>query len=108
LKRKHLSACDPVVKKISLTGCEALECADSIPDCLAGAHCCIIITEWEQFKALTADDFIEHMAQPIVVDARRIFDPQEFRDRLMYIGVGVGSDDGSKRFAGWTATASSR
>jgi len=99
LKRKCTSARDPVVKKTSFTGCEALECADSIPDCLAGAHCCIIITEWEQFKALTADDFIEHVAQPIVVDARRIFYPQEFRDRLLYIGVGLSSNPGSAGFA---------
>ena len=42
--------------------------------------------------AITPDDFIEHMAQPVVVDARRIFDPQRFRDRLRYSAVGLGDD----------------
>ena len=88
-----VSAYDPVVKRIALPGFEAIECADSVTACLAGAHCCVVVTGWEQFKALTADDFIKHMAQPVVVDARRIFDPQQFRDRLRYIAVGLSDDD---------------
>ena len=57
---------------------------------LQGAHCGVVVTEWEEFKALRPDDFIKHMAEPIVVDARRIFDPQEFRQRLRYVAVGLG------------------
>jgi UDPglucose 6-dehydrogenase len=86
----RVSAFDPVVKKISLPEFDALECAGSIPACLTGAHCCVVVTEWEQFKALTPDDFINHMTQPAVVDARRIFDPRQFRDRLMFSAVGLG------------------
>ena len=86
----HVSAFDPVVKKISLPEFDALECAGSIPACLTGAHCCVVVTEWEQFKELTPDDFINHMTQPAVVDARRIFDPRQFRDRLMFMAVGLG------------------
>jgi UDPglucose 6-dehydrogenase len=89
----HVSAFDPVVKKISLPGFEALECAGSIPACLSGAHCCVIITEWEEFKALTSDDFIEYMAQPVVVDARRIFDPRQFRHMLEFSAVGLGGGE---------------
>jgi len=89
----YVSAFDPVVKKISLPGFEALECADSIPACLSGAHCCVVITEWEEFKALTPDDFIKYMAQPVVVDARRIFDPRQFRHRLEFSAVGLGGGE---------------
>ncbi|MEI7827145.1 MAG: nucleotide sugar dehydrogenase, partial [Euryarchaeota archaeon] len=88
----RVSAFDPVVKEIKLTGFEALECAGSVQACLARAHCCVVVTEWEQFKALTPDDFIEHMAQPVVVDARRIFDPRQFRDSLRYYAVGLSGD----------------
>ncbi len=42
------------------------------PGCLSGAYCCVVVTEWERFKALTPHNFIEHMAQPVVIDARRI------------------------------------
>ena len=88
----YVSAYDPVVKKITVPGLEALECANSITTCLAGAHCCVIVTEWEQFKALKPKDFVKHMAEPMLVDARRIYDPQEFRDKLMFSAVGLSDD----------------
>ena len=87
----RVCAYDPVVKAITLRGFEALEHADSISTCLAGAHCCVIVTEWEQFKALTSNDFIAQMAQPAVIDARRIFDPLLFRDKLTFNAVGLGN-----------------
>ena len=89
----RVCAFDPVVKVITREGFEALEHADSISTCLAGAHCCVVVTEWEQFKALTPDDFITQMAEPAVIDARRIFDPPQFRDRLPFTAIGLG--DGS-------------
>ena len=30
------------------------------------------------------------MATPVVIDARRIFDPHEFGNRLTFLAVGVG------------------
>ena len=53
---------------------------------------CVIVTEWEQFKALTPADFVKNMAEPILVDARRIYDPQQFRDKLTFSAVGLSDD----------------
>jgi nucleotide sugar dehydrogenase len=88
----HVSAFDPVVKRISLPGFEGLEYPPSISECLAGAQCCIVLTEWEQFKRLTPDDFIQSMTTPAVIDARRIFDLHEFGSRLTFLAIGVGRD----------------
>jgi nucleotide sugar dehydrogenase len=88
----HVSAFDPVVKQVSLPGFERLDYPLSISECLAGAHCCVVLTEWEQFKRLTPDDFIQSMATPAVIDARRIFDPHEFGNRLTFLAVGLGRD----------------
>jgi nucleotide sugar dehydrogenase len=88
----HVSAFDPVVKRVKQSGFEGLEYPPSISACLAGAHCCIILTEWDHFKRLTPDDFIQSMATPVVIDARRIFDPHEFGSRLTFLAVGVGRD----------------
>jgi len=88
----RVSAFDPAVKQVSQPGFEGLDYPSSISECLAGAHCCIILTEWEQFKRLTPDDFIQSMATPAVIDARRIFDPHEFGNRLTFLAVGVGRD----------------
>jgi nucleotide sugar dehydrogenase len=88
----RVSAFDPVVKQVSLPGFKGLACLPSISECLAGAHCCVVLTEWEQFKQLTPDDFIQSMATPAVIDARRIFDPHEFGNRLTFFAVGRGRD----------------
>jgi UDPglucose 6-dehydrogenase len=88
----HVSAFDPVVKRVSQPGFEGLCYPPSISECLAGAHCCVVLTEWKQFKELTPDDFIQSMATPAVIDARRIFDPHEFSNRLTFFAVGVGRD----------------
>ncbi|MGD0170805.1 MAG: hypothetical protein ABSB81_01570 [Halobacteriota archaeon] len=36
------------------------------------------------------DEFIRLMARRAVLDARRVFDPQQFRDRLTFIAIGLG------------------
>ena len=41
----YVNAYDQVVKKITVPGLEALECASSITTCLAGAHCCVLVTK---------------------------------------------------------------
>jgi UDPglucose 6-dehydrogenase len=81
-----------MVKQVSQPGFERLGYPSSISECLAGAHCCIVLTEWEQFKQLTPDDLIQSMATQAVIDARRIFDPHELRSRLAFLAVGVGRD----------------
>ncbi|MGA3199106.1 MAG: UDP-glucose/GDP-mannose dehydrogenase family protein [Halobacteriota archaeon] len=87
----HVSAFDPVVKRVHLPGFDTVEYPLSLTDCLTGAHCCIVMTEWEQFKGLTPEDFISQMTAPVVIDARRIYDPQQFRNKLTFIAIGLHS-----------------
>jgi UDPglucose 6-dehydrogenase len=86
----NVIAFDPVVRQIAFPGFEGLRCADSIPACLEGTHCAVIVTEWEQFKTLTPVDFIKYMATPTVIDARRIYDPQLFSHKLAFTAIGLG------------------
>jgi UDPglucose 6-dehydrogenase len=58
---------------------------------LEQADCCILVTEWTEFKNLKPKTFLEKMRQPILIDGRRIYDPTEFRKggvRLRAIGLG--------------------
>ena len=64
--------------------------ADSTRSCLDGAHVALIVTEWEEFKKLTPTDFNELMRKPILVDARRIYDPVAYSLGLTYSAVGLG------------------
>jgi UDPglucose 6-dehydrogenase len=53
---------------------------DYAPDaysCLAGADALVIVTEWEQFRALDLPRVRQLLRQPIVVDLRNIYRPEE-------------------------------
>jgi len=65
--------------------------ARSAYDCVEGAECCIVVTEWDEFRTIPPSAFVERMAQPIVIDGRRIYEPDEFMHagvRLWAIGLG--------------------
>ena len=70
---------------------DRIEYASSAADCLTNADCCLIVTEWEDFKALSPGLFRARMRQPIVIDGRRIFDVGRFENtgvKLISIGLG--------------------
>jgi UDPglucose 6-dehydrogenase len=58
-------------------------------DCLSNADCCIILTEWDEYRSMKADDFVRYMKKPCIVDARRIFDPQDFGHPINYFAIGL-------------------
>jgi len=64
--------------------------APSSIDCLKGTDCCIIVTEWDEFKNLKPEDFLENMRAPSLVDGRCIYDPAEYSRRLKYAAIGIG------------------
>jgi UDPglucose 6-dehydrogenase len=58
-------------------------------DCAAGAHALVIVTEWEQFRALDLRRLKEIMAAPVLVDLRNIYRPEEAeRYGFLYRGIG--------------------
>lgn len=60
--------------------------------CAADADALIIVTEWEQFRALDIDRLQDIMACPVIVDLRNIYPPDEMeRHGILHIGVGRGS-----------------
>ena len=64
--------------------------ATSAIHCLKDADCCILVTEWDEFKALKPEDFIENMKQPVLVDGRRIYDPDGFSRKMKFAALGLG------------------
>jgi nucleotide sugar dehydrogenase len=83
-------ACDPLalVKTREMLGSK-IAFADSARSCLQNAHAALIVTEWEEFKELCPADFRKRMRKPIVVDARRIYDPAAYRLDTTYVAVGL-------------------
>jgi UDPglucose 6-dehydrogenase len=57
--------------------------------CAEGAHAVVIVTEWEQFRALDLDRLKAVMAAPVVIDLRNIYRPEEMVGRgFIYESVG--------------------
>ncbi len=50
---------------------EQIEYSENIQACLESSDCCIIATEWNEFRNLISNDF-EKMNRPIVIDGRNI------------------------------------
>ena len=82
----------PNTKKQLLDQIDYAENAHSV---LKGADCAIIMTEWDQIRKLKAKDFQTYMKIPNIVDARRIYSPEEFSG-LNYVSIGLGPSTGTK------------
>ncbi|MBY0380656.1 MAG: UDP-glucose/GDP-mannose dehydrogenase family protein [Xanthobacteraceae bacterium] len=62
---------------------------DSAYECARASHALVIVTEWEQFRALDLRTLSATMATPIIVDLRNIYSPDEVADNgFLYCGVG--------------------
>jgi len=77
----------PNIKKVFK---EKIKYASSPTKCLKNADCAILVTEWKEFKKLKPEDFTQNMREPILIDGRRIYDPEEFSKKLRYIAIGLG------------------
>ena len=73
---------------------ELTYCEDEY-ECAKGADALVIVTEWEQFRALDLDRLKEVMAEkPAIVDLRNIYLPEEMRQRgFVYESVGRPKDN---------------
>lgn len=66
--------------------------AESAYDCAQGADALVIVTEWEQFRALDLARLRRMMHQPIMVDLRNVYRQDEAeRHGFTYVGIGKGS-----------------
>jgi UDPglucose 6-dehydrogenase len=59
--------------------------------CVAGADAMVILTEWDQFRALDLDRVKSTMKTPVVIDLRNIYRPADMAAKgFRYFGVGRG------------------
>jgi UDPglucose 6-dehydrogenase len=75
---------------------ETVVYAGSAEECLRGADCAIVVTEWDEFRKLRPEDFSRLMRTPVVVDGRRIYDPKEYSQKLKYAAIGLGPFETSR------------
>lgn len=66
-----------------------MKMANSVKEALDGADGCMIQNDWDEFKELESED-LTGMKRKLVVDGRRILDPEELGEEIEYVGVGLG------------------
>jgi len=80
---------DPVGMEQAKKVFENVTFCDNAYRCAKGCHALVIVTEWEQFRALDLKELSMIMACPVIVDLRNIYSPEEVRrNGFLYCGVG--------------------
>ena len=80
---------DPIGMEQAKSYIDKVTFCDDAYDCAQGASALVIVTEWEQFRALDFGRLKETMAQPVLVDLRNIYSADEVaRHGFVYESVG--------------------
>jgi UDPglucose 6-dehydrogenase len=80
---------DPVGMPQAMKVLENVAFCEDAYDCATGAHALVIVTEWEQFRALDLEEMASIMASSVIVDLRNIYSSEEVtRNGFHYCGIG--------------------
>jgi UDPglucose 6-dehydrogenase len=86
-----VSAFDPVARHQAEKVLGAIEFADDAYRAAADADALVMVTEWDEFRALDLDKIAASMRGKILVDLRNVYDREEAEEAgLTYHGVGRG------------------
>ncbi|HMJ07898.1 MAG TPA: UDP-glucose/GDP-mannose dehydrogenase family protein [Pyrinomonadaceae bacterium] len=84
-----VKAYDPVAMDEARHFIQGIEYATDEYDAIDGADALLIVTEWNQFRALDMDKVKSLLKQPKVIDLRNIYEPADMRALgFEYVGVG--------------------
>jgi UDPglucose 6-dehydrogenase len=62
---------------------------DSVIDAVTGADAAVIVTEWDELRALASEEVRQAMRRPVIVDGRNLLDPEQARAAgFTYEGIG--------------------
>ncbi len=68
---------------------KAVRYASSAQECLSGVDGAVVVTEWNEFRALTPQLFAEQMGGKVLVDLRNVYDPAQMAAAgLTYQSIG--------------------
>ncbi len=61
---------------------------DKIEDCLYSSDCCVVMTDWDEYKELEQSSF-KNMKKITIIDARRILNKEKFNRDVKFIAIGT-------------------
>jgi UDPglucose 6-dehydrogenase len=84
-----VKAFDPVAMDEAKHYLNGIEYAEDEYDAIDGADVLVIVTEWNQFRALDMDRVKKLLKSPKIADLRNVYEPRDMRELgFEYIGVG--------------------
>jgi UDPglucose 6-dehydrogenase len=87
----RIKAFDPEGMKEAAKTLQDVHFAPNPYECVAGADAAVIVTEWDQFRALDLTRVKAAMQQPVMVDLRNVYRPAEMQAKgFRYSSVGRG------------------
>jgi UDPglucose 6-dehydrogenase len=87
----EVAAFDPVAREQAEKVLQGVEFAPNAYSAADGADALVIVTEWDEFRALDLDKIAASMRGKTLVDLRNVYDPEEAQEAgLAYYGVGRG------------------
>jgi UDPglucose 6-dehydrogenase len=87
----QVSAFDPVARHQAEQVLDGIAFADDAYAAAKDADALVIVTEWDEFRALDLDKIAEAMSGKTLVDLRNVYDRQDAEEAgLVYQGVGRG------------------
>jgi UDPglucose 6-dehydrogenase len=86
-----VSAYDPVASRQAAQVLPDIEYAANAYSAAADADALVIVTEWDEFRALDLDELAKSMRGKVLVDLRNVYDREEAEESgLIHFGVGRG------------------
>ncbi|MDC6451277.1 UDP-glucose/GDP-mannose dehydrogenase family protein [Alphaproteobacteria bacterium] len=73
-----ISAFDPVAMNEAKKLLQKIEFSSNIEDCLQDSDALVILTEWNEFRSLSADKLKKYMKGNILIDLRNALNPKSF------------------------------
>lgn len=88
-KGAKVRAHDPHAMEAAKNLLPEVEYAEDPYEACRDADCLIIMTEWNQYRALDMEKIKSLMKKPLLVDLRNVYDPKTIREKgFEYFGVG--------------------
>jgi len=86
-----VTAFDPVAREQAEQLLSGIAYAEDPYGAVDGADAVVVVTEWDEFRALDLDTLAARMHGKVLVDLRNVWDPQEAqRAGFIYVGIGRG------------------
>ncbi len=66
----------------------SIDYASGVEEALYDADAAIIITEWDEISTIKVEDFKKYMKTPIIIDGRRVYNPEEYNNDIRLVSFG--------------------